>query len=78
MSAAGRCKTQTRCCGGGFDDQGEIAMAPRFATVWHFHMGVAQASSPEAPELLGLVNRSGDWVLAPAWSFDGRALAWLS
>ncbi len=59
---------------GWIDDQGEIAIAPRFATVWHFHMGVAQASSPEAPELLGLINRSGDWVLAPAWSF----LTWSS
>lgn len=59
---------------GWIDDQGEIAIAPRFAKVWHFQSGIAQASSPKAPELWGLVNRLGDWVIPPAWSY----LTWSS
>lgn len=51
------------------DDLGAPAIAPRFSRVGHFHHGLAQASTPEDPKLFGLVNRVGDWMLAPQWAF---------
>lgn len=51
------------------DDKGGPAIEPRFARVGHFHHGLAQASAPEDPKAFGLVNRVGDWLMAPQWAF---------
>jgi hypothetical protein len=51
------------------NDEGGLAIEPRFARVGQFHHGLAQVSSPEDPKMFGLVNRVGDWVMAPQWAF---------
>jgi hypothetical protein len=56
------------------NSDGSPAIEPRFARVGYFDRDVAQATLADAPDVLGLVNASGEWVMEPQW----KTIAWSS
>lgn len=54
-------------CWGYIDAEGELSIAAKFADWGLFHRGLAEVSLPAAPHLYGLINKTGEFVLAPQW-----------
>lgn len=54
-------------CWGYIDAEGELVIAEQFADWGLFHRGFAQVSLPAAPQLYGLINKAGEFVLSPQW-----------
>lgn len=54
-------------CWGYIDAEGELVIAAQFADWGLFHRGFAQVSLPAAPQLYGLINKVGEFVLSPQW-----------
>lgn len=52
---------------GFIDRAGAIAIDPQFAEVGHFQQERARAWPRETPDLLGLIDASGKWAIAPQW-----------
>lgn len=54
-------------CWGYISASGDVVIAPQFASAGFFHRGLAEVSLPAAPEVFGLINNAGQFLLAPEW-----------
>lgn len=54
-------------CWGYISKSGELVIAPQFASAGFFHRGLAEVSLPAAPDVFGLINNAGQFLVTPAW-----------
>lgn len=57
---------------GFLNEQEDVAVSPQFARVGQFCANITWAALPEDPQIVGIINRQGEWLTPRQW----RYIAW--